>query len=49
MVEEDNTPLSITITPCGSRLEWRVSIHDLPGEGSANGPGQLINFKFLFD
>ncbi|KAL1763718.1 NDNF, partial [Sigmodon hispidus] len=37
MVEEDNTPLSVTVTPCDAPLEWKLSLQELPEEGSAEG------------
>lgn len=42
MVEEDNTPLAVTVTPCDAPLEWKLSVQELPeetsGEGSGNKP-----------
>lgn len=40
MVEEDNTPLSVTVTPCDAPLEWKLSLQELPEEGSADGSGK---------
>lgn len=39
MVEEDNTPLSVTVTPCDAPLEWKLSLQELPEEASADGSG----------
>ncbi|XP_071058156.1 protein NDNF-like, partial [Pseudochaenichthys georgianus] len=39
VVEEDNTPLSVTVTPCDAPLEWRLSLQELKEEGSAEGSG----------
>ena len=40
MVEEDNTPLSITVTPCDAPLEWKLSLQELPEEASGEGSGE---------
>lgn len=40
MVEEDNTPLSVTVTPCDAPLEWKLSLQELPEEASADGSGK---------
>ncbi len=40
MVEEDNTPVSIIITPCASAVEWKLSLQDLPEEKSGDGTGK---------
>ncbi|XP_036306309.1 protein NDNF [Pipistrellus kuhlii] len=40
MVEEDNTPLSVTVTPCDTPLEWRLSLQELPEEASGQGSGE---------
>ncbi|XP_045395177.1 uncharacterized protein LOC123629842 [Lemur catta] len=51
VVEEDNTPLSVTVTPCDVPLEWKLSLQELPeetsGEGSdtANKPPQTTSQK----
>ncbi|CAH1795624.1 unnamed protein product [Owenia fusiformis] len=37
LVEEDATPLMITLTPCGSAVEWRVSVHEAPVQHSGDG------------
>ncbi|ELK23660.1 hypothetical protein MDA_GLEAN10004363 [Myotis davidii] len=39
VVEEDNTPLSVTVTPCDTPLEWRLSLQELPEEASGQGSG----------
>lgn len=39
MVEEDNTPLSVTVTPCDAPLEWKLTLQELPEEASAEGSG----------
>ncbi|XP_040823093.1 protein NDNF [Ochotona curzoniae] len=39
MVEEDNTPLSVTVTPCDAPLEWKLSLQELPEEASGEGSG----------
>lgn len=39
VVEEDNTPLSVTVTPCDAPLEWRLTLQELPEEGSGEGSG----------
>ncbi|OBS81802.1 hypothetical protein A6R68_24208, partial [Neotoma lepida] len=39
MVEEDNTPLSVTVTPCDAPLEWKLSLQELPEEASADASG----------
>lgn len=40
MVEEDNTPLSVTVTPCDTPLEWKLSLQELPEEASTEGSGE---------
>lgn len=40
MVEEDNTPLSVTVTPCDAPLEWKLSLQELPEEASGDGSGK---------
>lgn len=40
MVEEDNTPLSVTVTPCDAPLEWKLSLQELPEEASGEGSGK---------
>lgn len=40
MVEEDNTPLSVTVTPCDTPLEWTLSLQELPEEASGEGSGE---------
>ncbi|XP_027986047.2 protein NDNF [Eptesicus fuscus] len=40
VVEEDNTPLSVTVTPCDTPLEWRLSLQELPEEASGQGSGE---------
>lgn len=40
MVEEDNTPLSVTVTPCDAPLEWRLSLQELPEDASGEGSGE---------
>ncbi|XP_045395227.1 protein NDNF-like [Lemur catta] len=37
VVEEDNTPLSVTVTPCDVPLEWKLSLQELPEETSGEG------------
>lgn len=57
MVEEDNTPLAVTVTPCDAPLEWKLSVQELPeeasGEGSGNNPSKAFltppSFTFLLD
>ncbi|NXR60387.1 NDNF protein, partial [Rhadina sibilatrix] len=39
VVEEDNTPLAVTVTPCDAPLEWKLSVQDLPEEASGEGSG----------
>ncbi|XP_036373475.1 protein NDNF [Megalops cyprinoides] len=39
VVEEDNTPLSVTVTPCDAPLEWKLSLQELPEE-SSGGSGE---------
>ena len=39
MVEEDNTPLAVTVTPCDAPLEWKLSVQELPEEASGEGSG----------
>ncbi|KAF3834533.1 hypothetical protein F7725_027091, partial [Dissostichus mawsoni] len=43
VVEEDNTPLSVTVTPCDAPLEWRLSLQELKEEGSAEGSGEPLD------
>nr|XP_020458967.1 protein NDNF isoform X2 [Monopterus albus] len=38
-VEEDNTPLSVTVTPCDAPLEWKLTLQELPEEASGEGSG----------
>lgn len=40
VVEEDNTPLSITVTPCDAPLEWKLHLQELPEERSGEGSGE---------
>lgn len=40
VVEEDNTPLSVTVTPCDAPLEWKLILQELPEESSGEGSGQ---------
>ncbi|XP_005999407.1 protein NDNF [Latimeria chalumnae] len=40
VVEEDNTPLSITVTPCDAPLEWKLILQELPEEASGEGSGE---------
>lgn len=40
MVEEDNTPLAVTVTPCDAPLEWKLSVQELPEEASGEGSGK---------
>lgn len=40
MVEEDNTPLAVMVTPCDAPLEWKLSLQELPEESSADGSGK---------
>ncbi|NXE92411.1 NDNF protein, partial [Menura novaehollandiae] len=39
VVEEDNTPLAVTVTPCDAPLEWNLSVQELPEEASGEGSG----------
>lgn len=39
VVEEDNTPLSVTVTPCDAPLEWKLTLQDLPEESSGEASG----------
>ncbi|XP_011369079.1 protein NDNF [Pteropus vampyrus] len=39
-VEEDNTPLSVTVTPCDAPLEWKLSLQELPEGASGEGSGE---------
>ncbi|NXU64074.1 NDNF protein, partial [Horornis vulcanius] len=39
VVEEDNTPLAVTVTPCDAPLEWKLSVQELPEEVSGEGSG----------
>lgn len=38
-MEEDNTPLSVTVTPCDAPLEWRLTLQELPEEASGEASG----------
>lgn len=40
VVEEDNTPLSVTVTPCDAPLEWKLTLQELPEEASGEGSGR---------
>lgn len=40
VVEEDNTPLSVTVTPCDAPLEWTLSLQELPEAASGEGSGK---------
>ena len=46
LVEEDNTPVAIVVTPCSARIEWNLSLLDPPedGSGSSKNFHPLINF-----
>ncbi|KAF7475710.1 protein NDNF [Marmota monax] len=39
VVEEDNTPLSVTVTPCDAPLEWRLGLQELPEDSSGDSSG----------
>ncbi|KAJ8780438.1 hypothetical protein J1605_011702 [Eschrichtius robustus] len=39
VVEEDNTPLSVTVTPCDAPLAWTLSLQELPEDASGEGSG----------
>ena len=47
MVEEDNTPLAVTVTPCDAPLEWKLSVQELPEEASGEGSGNNPSKAFL--
>lgn len=40
VVEEDNTPLSVTVTPCDAPLEWKLTLQELPEESSGEASGE---------
>ncbi|XP_062306910.1 protein NDNF [Osmerus eperlanus] len=40
VVEEDNTPLSVTVTPCDAPLEWKLTLQELPEDASGEGSGE---------
>nr|XP_033794143.1 protein NDNF [Geotrypetes seraphini]XP_033794152.1 protein NDNF [Geotrypetes seraphini] len=40
VVEEDNTPLSVTVTPCDAPLAWKLTLQELPEETSGEGSGE---------
>ncbi|XP_072566601.1 protein NDNF [Paramormyrops kingsleyae] len=40
VVEEDNTPLSVTVTPCDAPLEWRLTLQELPEDASGEASGE---------
>ncbi|XP_018937913.2 protein NDNF [Cyprinus carpio] len=40
VVEEDNTPLLVTVTPCDAPLEWRLMLQELPEDRSGEGSGE---------
>ncbi|NXO22175.1 NDNF protein, partial [Cisticola juncidis] len=42
VVEEDNTPLAVTVTPCDAPLEWKLSVQELPEEASGEGSGEPL-------
>ncbi len=42
LVEEENTPLSITVTPCGSLVDWSLEVHDIPQEFSGAYSGAYV-------
>ncbi len=42
VVEEDNTPLLVTVTPCDAPLEWRLMLQELPEDRSGEGSGIRI-------
>ncbi|XP_076996285.1 protein NDNF [Tamandua tetradactyla] len=39
-VEEDDTPLAVTVTPCDAPLEWKLRLQELPEPASADGSGE---------
>ncbi|MBZ3875341.1 Protein NDNF [Sciurus carolinensis] len=39
VVEEDNTPLSVTVTPCDAPLEWKLGLQELPEHSSGESSG----------
>ncbi|XP_061894339.1 protein NDNF-like [Entelurus aequoreus] len=40
VVEEDNTPLSVTVTPCDAPLEWKLTLQELPEDASGGTSGE---------
>lgn len=40
VVEEDNMPLSVTVTPCDAPLEWKLTLQELPEEASGEASGE---------
>lgn len=47
MVEEDNTPLAVTVTPCDAPLEWKLTVQELPEEASGEGSGNKPSMTYL--
>ncbi|CAN0141451.1 unnamed protein product [Lampetra planeri] len=45
VVEEDNTPLWLVLTPCDASLEWTLRVEDLPEEASGGGSGDSEPFR----
>ncbi|XP_077572873.1 protein NDNF [Stigmatopora nigra] len=39
VVEEDNTPLLVTVTPCDAPLDWTLTLQELPEEASGEASG----------
>ncbi|XP_078407328.1 protein NDNF-like isoform X2 [Cetorhinus maximus] len=45
VVEEDNTPVTVRITPCEAPLQWTLTLQELESESSGDGSGELEPFN----
>ncbi|XP_063969073.1 protein NDNF-like [Lytechinus pictus] len=42
-VDEDNTPVRIVVTPCSARIEWNLSMLELPEDGSGSSAADQLS------
>ncbi|KAJ8022366.1 Protein NDNF [Holothuria leucospilota] len=43
LVEEDNTPVSIMVTPCSYRIHWELFLMELPEDGSGSSAADQLS------
>ncbi|XP_072369106.1 protein NDNF-like [Scyliorhinus torazame] len=49
IVEEDNTPVTVRVTPCDTPLQWTLTIQELEYQSSGDGSGELEPFNLQKD